>query len=101
MVRSFFQSMVGVWGRYLELLGIGGFCLATGRLSRVVVPSAAGRVLRKTPIYHDSPTLGLPRDSFASARHFPLGRPLANLTLNPDRKQCWQLAVRHPSLSRM
>jgi hypothetical protein len=43
----------------------------------------------------------LERDGFASARHFPLGRPLANLTLNPDRKQCWQLAVRHPSPTRM
>ena len=43
---------------------------------------------------------GRPRhlDHFASARHFPLGRPLANLTLNLIGKQCWQLAV---SLTRM
>jgi hypothetical protein len=55
--------MVGVWGRYLELLGIGGFCLATGRLSRGVVPSAAGTgnacCAKPLSIMHDSPALGL------------------------------------------
>jgi len=36
--------------------------------------------LLRTPIYHDSsPALGMAGPaSFASARHFPLGRPLAN-----------------------
>ena len=42
-----FLFLVHKWesgGRYRELLlGIGGFCLATERLSRAVVPSAAGQ----------------------------------------------------------
>ena len=104
MVRSFFsprESGVAIW-RFSGSEAIG---LATGRLSRAVVPSAAGAgnaCCAKPPIYHDSPALGMSglSISFASARHFLFGRPLANSTLNPDRKQCWQVAV-SLSLTRM
>jgi hypothetical protein len=71
MVRSIFSpGPVGVWGRYLALLGIGGFCLCDQALITCCSAERGGgreRLLRKTPIYHDSPALGMAGLAISSA----------------------------------
>ena len=85
------------------LLGSEAFVSRPALITCVCVPGSAGAgkgVRKPLSIMIALRSAGRPRHlvHFASARHFPLGRPLANLTLNLIGKQCWQLAV---SLTRM
>ena len=80
------------------LLGSEAFVSRPALITCVCMPGSAGGregVRKPLSIMIALRSAGRPRhiDHFASARHFPLARPLANLTLNRIGKQCWQVAA--------